>query len=126
MVLWYGTSFSCHAPGPYAPLTDLSDVCRVAERVGSPSTYPRVVRPAVYVIYDHDGSRVPDRIDPTAASIGLNIALVTASTHSGDVFAVQTGRWITANYAITLATNLSSTSTYYVVYSWTDPSQLSS
>ncbi|GJE99987.1 hypothetical protein PsYK624_162650 [Phanerochaete sordida] len=45
-----------------------------------------------------------------SASIGLNIALATASTHSGDVFAVQTGRWITANYAITLATNLSSTS----------------
>lgn len=44
-----------------------------------------------------------------AVSIGLNIALATAS-HAGDVFAVGTGRWITANYSITLATNLSSTS----------------
>ncbi|KAL1943650.1 hypothetical protein VTO73DRAFT_4095 [Trametes versicolor] len=42
-------------------------------------------------------------------SIGLNIALVNSSKHSGDVFAVQTGRWITAVYALTLGTNLSST-----------------
>ncbi|KIP01643.1 hypothetical protein PHLGIDRAFT_131166 [Phlebiopsis gigantea 11061_1 CR5-6] len=45
-----------------------------------------------------------------AASIGLNVALATASAQAGDVFAVGTGRWITANYAITLATNLTSTS----------------
>ncbi|KAI0643304.1 hypothetical protein C8Q79DRAFT_1012601 [Trametes meyenii] len=41
-----------------------------------------------------------------AGTIGLNIALV----HSGnDVFAQQTGRWITSVYALTLGTNLSST-----------------
>ncbi|KAJ2988189.1 hypothetical protein NUW54_g9191 [Trametes sanguinea] len=44
-----------------------------------------------------------------AGSIGLNVALVN-SEHMGDVFAVQTGRWITAVYALTLGTNLSSTS----------------
>ncbi|KAI0773176.1 hypothetical protein BD413DRAFT_656572 [Trametes elegans] len=44
-----------------------------------------------------------------AGSVGLNVALVKASTHTGDVFAVQTGRWITAVYALTLGTNLSST-----------------
>ncbi|KAI8977818.1 hypothetical protein BD414DRAFT_445877 [Trametes punicea] len=43
-----------------------------------------------------------------AGSIGLNVALVNAE-HMGDVFAVQTGRWITAVYALTLGTNLSST-----------------
>ncbi|KAI0631505.1 hypothetical protein C8Q77DRAFT_141002 [Trametes polyzona] len=42
-------------------------------------------------------------------SIGLNIALVNSSKYTGDVFAEQTGRWITAVYALTLATNLSST-----------------
>ncbi|KAI0632706.1 hypothetical protein C8Q77DRAFT_1262323 [Trametes polyzona] len=42
-------------------------------------------------------------------SIGLNIALVNSSKLAGDVFAVQTGRWITAVYALTLGTNLSST-----------------
>ncbi|KAI8973136.1 hypothetical protein BD414DRAFT_540035 [Trametes punicea] len=44
-----------------------------------------------------------------AATIGSNIALATASSHSGDIFAVQTGRWITAVYSLTLGTNLSST-----------------
>ncbi|KAI0354371.1 hypothetical protein OH77DRAFT_1521667 [Trametes cingulata] len=44
-----------------------------------------------------------------AGSVGLNVALVEASTHAGDVFAVQTGRWITAVYGLTLGTNLSST-----------------
>ncbi|KAI9058981.1 hypothetical protein FKP32DRAFT_1614473 [Trametes sanguinea] len=43
-----------------------------------------------------------------SGSIGLNVALVN-SEHMGDVFAVQTGRWITAVYALTLGTNLSST-----------------
>ena len=47
----------------------------------------------------------------TAGSIGLNVALATAA-HKGDVFAVQTGEWITSVYALTLATNLSSTSAY--------------
>ncbi|KAI0370681.1 hypothetical protein BV20DRAFT_1071393 [Pilatotrama ljubarskyi] len=45
----------------------------------------------------------------STGSVGLNVALVEASTHAGDVFAVQTGRWITAVYALTLGTNLSST-----------------
>ncbi|KAI0739381.1 hypothetical protein C8Q80DRAFT_1111581 [Daedaleopsis nitida] len=44
-----------------------------------------------------------------AGSIGLNIALATASSHESDVFAVQTGQWITSVYSLTLATNLSST-----------------
>ncbi|RPD53075.1 hypothetical protein L227DRAFT_470950, partial [Lentinus tigrinus ALCF2SS1-6] len=44
-----------------------------------------------------------------AGSIGLNVALATASSHKGDVFAVQTGQWITSVYSLTLATNLSST-----------------
>ncbi|KAI0755811.1 hypothetical protein C8Q74DRAFT_324079 [Fomes fomentarius] len=44
-----------------------------------------------------------------AGSIGLNVALATASSHKGDVFAVQTGLWITAVYSLTLGTNLSST-----------------
>ncbi|KAH9895889.1 hypothetical protein C8Q73DRAFT_456158 [Cubamyces lactineus] len=44
-----------------------------------------------------------------AGSVGLNVALVNSSKHMGDVFAVQTGRWITAVYALTLGTNLSST-----------------
>ncbi|TBU45887.1 hypothetical protein BD309DRAFT_955294 [Dichomitus squalens] len=43
-----------------------------------------------------------------AGSIGLNVALATAP-QKGDVFAVQTGEWITSVYALTLATNLSST-----------------
>ena len=47
----------------------------------------------------------------SAGSIGLNVALATAA-HKGDVFAVQTGEWITSVYALTLATNLSSTSAY--------------
>ena len=47
----------------------------------------------------------------TGGSIGLNVALVTAGTHKSDVFAAETGRWITAVYAMTLGTNLSSTST---------------
>lgn len=45
-----------------------------------------------------------------ASSIGLNVALATAASHSDDVFSAQTGRWITSTYAITLATNLSATS----------------
>ncbi|KAI0702357.1 hypothetical protein C8T65DRAFT_579278 [Cerioporus squamosus] len=44
-----------------------------------------------------------------AGSIGLNVALATASSHKADVFAVQTGQWITSVYSLTLATNLSST-----------------
>ncbi|KAI1782844.1 hypothetical protein LXA43DRAFT_1137185 [Ganoderma leucocontextum] len=44
-----------------------------------------------------------------AGSIGLNVAIATASSHKGDVFAAQTGQWITSVYALTLATNLSST-----------------
>ena len=47
---------------------------------------------------------------PLAGSIGLNIAIATASSHKGDVFAVQTGQWITAVYALSLATNVSTTS----------------
>ncbi|KAF5324158.1 hypothetical protein D9619_011119 [Psilocybe cf. subviscida] len=43
-----------------------------------------------------------------SAVIGTNVALVQAgSGHQSDVFFVNTGRWITANYAATLATNLS-------------------
>ncbi|KAI0700197.1 hypothetical protein BC835DRAFT_1221431, partial [Cytidiella melzeri] len=45
-----------------------------------------------------------------ACSIGNNIALATASDHSGNVFATQTGRWIIAVYSMTLVTNLSATS----------------
>jgi len=45
-----------------------------------------------------------------AAVLGTNIALATASSHAGDVFFVNTGRWITANYSMTLATNLTATS----------------
>ncbi|KAI0325773.1 hypothetical protein GY45DRAFT_1260319 [Cubamyces sp. BRFM 1775] len=48
-------------------------------------------------------------ITVAAGSVGLNVALVNSSKHMGDVFAVQTGRWITAVYALTLGTNLSST-----------------
>ncbi|KAI0655014.1 hypothetical protein C8Q70DRAFT_457848 [Cubamyces menziesii] len=44
-----------------------------------------------------------------AATIGSNTALATASTHAGDIFATETGRWITAVYSLTLGTNLSST-----------------
>ncbi|KAI9066153.1 hypothetical protein FKP32DRAFT_1566382 [Trametes sanguinea] len=44
-----------------------------------------------------------------AATIGSNIALATASSHAGNIFAVQTGRWITAVYSLTLGTNLSAT-----------------
>ncbi|PAV17563.1 hypothetical protein PNOK_0762800 [Pyrrhoderma noxium] len=43
------------------------------------------------------------------SSIGTNIALVTASTHSDNIFNVDTGRWITSVYSTTLATNLSAT-----------------
>ncbi|KAF5313746.1 hypothetical protein D9619_013676 [Psilocybe cf. subviscida] len=44
----------------------------------------------------------------SAAIVGTNVALVQArSGHQLDVFFVSTGRWITANYAATLATNLS-------------------
>ncbi|KAM5540155.1 hypothetical protein V8D89_006295 [Ganoderma adspersum] len=46
---------------------------------------------------------------PLACSIGLNIAIATASSHKGDVFAAQTGQWITAVYALSLATNVSTT-----------------
>ncbi|PIL34446.1 hypothetical protein GSI_03222 [Ganoderma sinense ZZ0214-1] len=45
-----------------------------------------------------------------AGSIGLNVAIATASSHKGNVFAVQTGQWITAVYALSLATNISTTS----------------
>ena len=54
---------------------------------------------------------------PLAGSIGLNIAIATASSHKGDVFAVQTGQWITAVYALSLATNVSTTSACRVVSS---------
>ena len=49
-------------------------------------------------------------LNSTASSIGTNYALSTASSHSGDIFAVRTGRWITAIYSTTLATNLSASS----------------
>ncbi len=53
-----------------------------------------------------------------AGSIGLNVALATASSHKSDVFAAQTGQWITSVYGLTLATNLSSTRTsLFVSYS---------
>ncbi|KIP01634.1 hypothetical protein PHLGIDRAFT_112895 [Phlebiopsis gigantea 11061_1 CR5-6] len=45
-----------------------------------------------------------------AACVGTNVSLATASAEASDVFAVQTGRWITANYSMTLATNVMSTS----------------
>ncbi|KAI0339753.1 hypothetical protein BDW22DRAFT_1361354 [Trametopsis cervina] len=45
-----------------------------------------------------------------ACSIGNNIALATASENPGDVFATQTGQWITSVYSMTLVTNLSATS----------------
>ncbi|KAH9934014.1 uncharacterized protein BXZ73DRAFT_46154 [Epithele typhae] len=48
-------------------------------------------------------------VPSSATSIGLNWALATAGQHKNDVFAAETGRWITALYALTLATNLSST-----------------
>ncbi|CDO76396.1 hypothetical protein BN946_scf184937.g10 [Trametes cinnabarina] len=44
-----------------------------------------------------------------AATIGSNIALATAASHASNIFAVQTGRWITAVYSLTLGTNLSAT-----------------
>ena len=50
-----------------------------------------------------------------AGSIGLNIAIATASSHKGDVFAAQTGQWITSVYALSLATNLSSTCTCHAL-----------
>lgn len=37
---------------------------------------------------------------------------MTASTHSNDIFNVNTGRWITSVYSTTLATNLSATGQY--------------
>lgn len=53
-----------------------------------------------------------DKADPgfIAAVIGTNVALATAPVHATNVFAVQIGRWITANYSMTLATNLMATS----------------
>ncbi|KAI0750585.1 hypothetical protein BC629DRAFT_1556430 [Irpex lacteus] len=45
-----------------------------------------------------------------ACSIANNVVLATASENPGDVFAQQTGRWITAVYSMTLVTNLSATS----------------
>lgn len=44
-----------------------------------------------------------------AASFGTNFALGTASTRSGAIFNQQVGVWITANYSMTLATNLIAT-----------------
>lgn len=46
-----------------------------------------------------------------AASLGINISLGTASQHASDnIFAVDVGKWITATYALTLSTNLLSSS----------------
>ncbi|GJE93982.1 hypothetical protein PsYK624_101490 [Phanerochaete sordida] len=45
-----------------------------------------------------------------AASFGTNFALGTASGRSGAIFNQQVGIWITANYSMTLATNLIATS----------------
>ncbi|KAI0750584.1 hypothetical protein BC629DRAFT_1598842 [Irpex lacteus] len=45
-----------------------------------------------------------------ACSIANNIFLATASENPGDIFATQTGRFITAVYSMTLVTNLSATS----------------
>jgi hypothetical protein len=100
-----------------AVLTDLVILCKIYRTYVVWQNYWIVVLPvlgwfglfcAFFLRLTHD--QVPCSSTGTAASIGLNIALATASTHAGDVFAVQTGRWITANYSITLATNLTSTS----------------
>ncbi|THH32190.1 hypothetical protein EUX98_g1985 [Antrodiella citrinella] len=45
-----------------------------------------------------------------AATIGMNRAFITASVEPENVFAPQTGRWITATYSTTLATNIMATS----------------
>ena len=45
-----------------------------------------------------------------ASFIGTLNAFATATSHSGDIFAVQTGGWITTVFSTTLATNLSATS----------------
>lgn len=45
----------------------------------------------------------------TASIIGLNYAFATSPPNTEDVFAVNTGNWITAVYALTLATNVVAT-----------------
>lgn len=55
------------------------------------------------------------RIRCLACSIANNIFLATASENPGDIFATQTGRFITAVYSMTLVTNLSATSMYFVI-----------
>ena len=53
-----------------------------------------------------------------AVSIGLNISLVTAGSHKGNIFATETGSWITANFCLTLGTNLSSTGEWPFPHFW--------
>ncbi|TCD60725.1 hypothetical protein EIP91_009631 [Steccherinum ochraceum] len=50
-----------------------------------------------------------DKFSPSTCTVGLNRAFITASVNTDDVFAEQTGRWITATYAMTLTTNLIAT-----------------
>ena len=59
-----------------------------------------------------------------AASIGTNIALGTAASQ-GAIFAQNAGKWITANYSMTLATNLTATSKHCFPWKLQDTNRLS-
>ena len=87
---------------------DLANICGLAELLRDHRSRARLagfIRYAVYTL----AFRSSRLNRPIAAIIGTNVTLATASTHSRDIFFVETGRWITANYSATLATNLSAT-----------------
>lgn len=57
------------------------------------------------------GDFAVDLTCPLAVTIGNNLTLATPVATSGNVFAGVYGRWISAVYSTTLATNLSATGT---------------
>lgn len=82
----------------------------MAERVCDPSSRSGLAWTARYVTLRWVRIAIYN-VSP-AACFGTNVSIATASTHANDVFAVETGRWITANYSMTLATNLIATGTF--------------
>ena len=95
-------------------LLDLSRLCRMAEPPRGCGANSRLDRPRQYVVSVAYLQRATDSCLPVSC-IGLNATfartLINATTNAA--LEVETGRWITAAYSLTLATNLLTTRMTY-------------
>lgn len=92
--------------------SDLPRIRCVAESIHNDSTGIGLVG-ALWYVYGEIVKELGANMY-AAASCGLNASLGT-STDLASVFDAS-GRWITANYSLTLATNLTATSTTFMAF----------